>query len=115
MPTVLASEHPVARIEHHCQLCGRTIEPGEKYNRQRNIGDDGPYVFKACAHCHALTVVTTATESANYYGEGYTADDLLEWEPGTVWEARLRAQYRRKWRRLDGCLYPVPAAPEVTP
>jgi hypothetical protein len=107
-PLVLASENPVARKEHRCQLCYRTINPGERYNRQRNIGDDGPYVFKACAHCDALVKVSTVTEEANYWGEGYTADDFVEWRPSTMPEARWRAQYRRKWRRRDGALYPIP-------
>jgi hypothetical protein len=112
-PLVLASEHPVAKKEHCCNLCSRTIEPGERYNRQRNIGDDGPYVFKSCAHCDALTRVSSVTEDANFYGEGYTADDFFEWHPSTLHEARWRAQYRRKWRRRDGDLYPVPTAKDA--
>ena len=106
-PLVLASENPVARIEHKCQLCWRTIGPGERYNRQRNIGDDGPYVFKACAHCHAYVLLTSLTD---WCDDGYTADDLVEYEPGSIVEARWRAQHRRKWRRRDGTLYPIPKA-----
>jgi hypothetical protein len=81
MPLVLASENPVARKEHRCQLCNRTIEPGERYNRQRNIGDDGPYVFKACAHCHAYVRLA---DIAGYCDDGYTADDVWEYEPAGV-------------------------------
>jgi hypothetical protein len=103
---VLASETPLARKEHRCHLCFRTIESGEQYNRQRNIGDDGPYVFKACAHCHAY--VQQIINALDYYGEGYTAEDLIEYEPGSITEARWRAQYRRKWRRRDGGLYSTP-------
>lgn len=114
-PIVLASENHVARKQHRCELCGRTIEPGERYNRQRNIGDNGPCVFKSCAHCEALVTLTTATEDADYWGEGYTTDDIWEWQPGNIWEARLRAQWRRRWRRRDGSLYDVPTPPEVTP
>lgn len=106
-PLVLASDWPVARIEHHCQLCGRTIQPGEKYNRQRNVGDDGPYVFKACAHCHAYVKLAGI---ADWCDDGYTADDVWEYEPGDMTEARWRAQHRRKWMRRDGALYPIPEA-----
>jgi hypothetical protein len=104
-PVVLASENPVARVEHGCQLCGRTIEPGERYNRQRNIGDDGPYVFKACAHCNAYVRLT---DLSSWCDDGYTIDDVYEYEPCTMREARWRAQHRRKWRRRDGSLYPIP-------
>ena len=78
--------------------------------RQRNIGDDGPYVFKSCAHCNALIKVSSVIESADYYGEGYTIDDFQQWEPNTIQEARWRAQYRRKWKRRDAALYPIPGA-----
>ncbi len=105
-------EAPQRREIGHRTIDGRAIEPGEQYDRQRNIGDDGPYVFKACAHCEELRKVSTVTENADYFGEGYTADDYWEWEPSTVWEARLRAQFRRKWRRRDGSLFPLPVAPE---
>lgn len=106
-PLVLASENPVARIEHKCQLCYRTIEPGEQYNRQRNIGDDGPYVFKACAHCDAYVRLAGI---ANWADDGYAADDVWEYPPANIREARWRAMYRRKWRRRDGGLYPIPDA-----
>lgn len=105
---IIASENPVARLTHRCCLCNRQIMPGERYNRQRNIGDDGPYVFKACAHCHALTRVSNILDAVDYYGEGYIEDDFQEWEPGTVQEARWKVQYNRKWQRRDGALYPIP-------
>jgi hypothetical protein len=42
--------------------------------------------------------------------DGYTEADFVDWEPASIQEARWRAQYRRKWRRRDGRLYPVPGA-----
>lgn len=107
-PLVLADDNPVARKEHGCQLCGRTIEPGERYSRQRNIGDDGPYVFKACAHCHAYVRLSEIAEWCD--DVGYTADDMWEYEPRNITEARWRAQHRRRWRRRDGGLCPIPGA-----
>ena len=54
--TVLAEERPVARKAHHCDVCLGTIGAGDRYLRQRNVGDDGPYVFKAHALCWSLSL-----------------------------------------------------------
>lgn len=109
MSTVLASEHPVARKEHECSLCHRTIRPGERYNRQRSIGDDGPYVFKDCAHCEALVKALNDDEGDWFdYYEGYTEWDVAEFEPTTMRTARLKVMWKRQWRRRDGALYPIP-------
>ena len=53
---VLAEERPVARKTHFCEVCLGTIGAGDRYLRQRNVGDDGPYVFKAHALCWALSL-----------------------------------------------------------
>lgn len=109
--TVIASENPVARKEHQCALCGRTIRPGERYNRQRNVWDGDPYVFKSCAHCHWLVTKgcpDSLREFIDWADEGYTTDTIWDWEPSTVAEARLLVGFRRKWTRRDGSLYPVP-------
>jgi hypothetical protein len=103
--------NPVARRDHRCQLCSREIQSGERYNRQRNIGDDGPYVFKACAHCTAMVKVLNEIEGDWYDDwEGYSYTDLLEFDPSAIYTARLRVMFRRGWRRRDGSLYPVPGA-----
>lgn len=109
MTLLLASEHPVARKEHTCSMCRRTIEPGERYNRQRCIGDDGPYVFKDCAHCSALVAILHAVEGDWYDTDfGYTEYDVAELDPTTIRTARLKVMWKRHWRRRDGALYPVP-------
>lgn len=103
MPLTLADETPTARKEHWCQLCGRIIRLGETYHRQRNIGDDGPYVFKNCRHCEAILPLIDYDP-----GFGYTEDDYSQWEPTTLAELRWKVQLNRKWTRRDGALYPVP-------
>ena len=109
MSLLLASEHPVARVMHRCDLCQRLINPGERYNRQRVIGDDGPYVFKDCAHCEAAVKILNEVEGDWYDSEfGYSAYDFAEFDPTTIQTARLRAMWKRQWRRRDHELYPVP-------
>ena len=104
---ILDSVRPVARKTHQCLLCFRTIQPGEKYQRQRSIGDDGPYTFTACAHCDALATLIDVWGRCDQDG-GYTAEDIAETEPQSIEEARWLVQWRRKWRRRDGALYEIP-------
>lgn len=107
MTTVLHESTPRARKLHRCDLCNRDIDAGETYHRQRSIYDGEPYVFKGCGHCMAL--VRVIDESHDYwYDDGYTADSLSEVDPANMREARFLVQWRRKWRRRDGGLYPAP-------
>lgn len=104
--TLLDSAWPRARVAHVCEMCGRRIDPGEKYQRQGCVYDGRAYTFKCCAHCDALLRLFPDTvENAD---DGYTAENLWEWEPRTIPAARLRAQVRRRWRNLAGDLYPIP-------
>lgn len=98
---------PKARTEHTCSLCSRTIEPGEVYNRHRMIGDDGPYVWKQCAHCIAL-MVTYGAEIVWDWHEGWSDEDVHEWEPGTPEGHQAQADWRNRWRGPDGALVSVP-------
>jgi hypothetical protein len=51
---VLRRSEPVARKEHRCHECGRTIRVGEKYVREATVceGALGDEVF--CADCESL-------------------------------------------------------------
>ena len=111
MTTFLGSTNPVARKEHYCDLCNRIITPGERYNRQCNVGDDGLYTFRACGHCQALIRAFNG-ESDWWYDTdfGYSYEDIADYRPGSVATARLLIGWRRKWRRRDGSLYPLPEA-----
>lgn len=107
---LLGRTRPVARKQHRCSLCGRIIQPGETYDRQACVWDDGLYAFKNCAHCYALVALRLPSlqECIDYADDGYTTDTIAEWEPTTIAEARLRVQFLRHWTRRDGHLYDVP-------
>lgn len=107
-PTVLHEGWRLATTQHRCQLCGRTIGPGERYFVQTNKGDDGVYAWKECEHCLSLLRETTALCDCDLYGEGYGPDTVVDWEPVDLRELRLKALWRKQWRRKDGTLYPVP-------
>lgn len=106
--TVIWDSEPVARKAHQCEDCGRRIDPGELYLRQRVLGDDGPYTWKRCAHCRAL-VALYYDEMAFDWHEGVGADDISEWEPATPESREHKRQWLDKWRS-DGKLYPIPTA-----
>ena len=109
MPVWLSDTKPKARKSHKCQLCFRIIEPGERYVRSAHIGDDVPYTFKACLHCDAYVPEIDLLGQMADPWDGYTAEDLIEYRPRNMTEARWWVQHRRKWRRHDGSLYPIPA------
>lgn len=107
-PTVLSEGWRHATVQHRCQLCGRVIESAERYRAQTNKGDDGIYTWKECIHCVGLVHETTVLCDADLWGEGYGPDTVIDWEPVDLRELRLKALWRKQWRRKDGALYPVP-------
>jgi hypothetical protein len=113
-----------ARIQHRCDECGRTIEPGELYDRAAGLGWEQAahwWTWKTCWHCCA------AREWLRIVCEGWLYESVREdleehweesWEYRTVWLGRAILGMRRQWRRRDGGLLPVlpmPSARVVNP
>lgn len=96
---------PVARKPHACDMCRRTIHPGEKYRRGAGMDGSSAWTWKECAHCAALVTVAWRR---SHLDEGYTEELFHDFEPQSIAEARVRAPMRRQWARCDGSLYPVP-------
>jgi len=96
---------PVARKEHRCELCRRTIRPGEKYRRGVGLDGSTAFTFKECRHCRAVMDLADPTAGDSEYD----FDVLGEWDPYGVTETRWKVQWARGWERRDGDLYPVPA------
>lgn len=96
---------PKARRPHRCWMCSRTIEPGETYRRSAGMDGGTAWTWIECAHCAELVRVAYRRV---WDSDGYDEALLVDFEPESIAEARVLAQYRRKWRRRDGSLYPVP-------
>ena len=98
---------PTARKPHPCELCRRTIRPGERY--LRGVGMDGitAWTWRECAHCDAIRDLARAYGADGADGE-YSLDVIAEWEPQTPSQLRALVLWRRQWTRRDGSLYPVP-------
>ena len=102
----ISQSRPKARMAHKCMWCYRTIDPGEVYNRAWNVIDgETPYTWINCAHCLAFVTLCGVED---WDGNGITDECLIEYEPFTMRGLRLKALHRKKWRRKDGTLYPVP-------
>lgn len=104
MSIVLETVTPTARIHHQCSDCGRTIQPGETYQRQRGIHEGDPYTWKACRQCAYIASQLWATRHFDDDGL-YLPDvdwlDVITWSIG--W-ALLARGFQRRWRNDDGSL-----------
>lgn len=97
---------PIARKVHHCDMCGREILPGERYERGAGFDGGTAWTWKECEHCQAL--IKVYPEILDWTDEGYNSDDILEWEPRT-WLGRMRKmRWSHKWRHGNGDLALVP-------
>lgn len=106
--TTLSRSQPVARKPHGCGWCGRTIQPGEKYDRASYIWEDGQlYTWAGCLHCLEFIRII-GWHVLDPDAEGVSEDDLNEWEPASLFELRLKALWRKNWARRDGTLYAIP-------
>jgi hypothetical protein len=115
-----------ARKPHHCDECGRTIDPGETYWYQSGAMDGQASTIKMCRHCDAiidLGVKLTGCPRYWYIGTlldldpeigfvgnilGDEGHDLGEAERGLMLSAHAAA--RRGWRDEQGGLLPLPEA-----
>lgn len=99
--------HPVARKEHHCCECRRTIRVGERYYRMEGAYDGKWSTYKVCQHCDSLGNFMRAlcegwpfgwlhSELVDHWREGYASIPL----------GRLIAGMRLQWH--DGA-DPVPS------
>lgn len=103
--------HPTARKPHHCETCNRTIQTGETYMRGSGYGDGEAFTWKECAHCDVFVQLVTL----RLREEEYSFDVIAQWdEPHTIAEARVRAQWKRRWTNRAGHLYPIPNLVIVT-
>lgn len=109
MSTTLSDKHHKARIAHYCDLCSRRIEPGETYRRVRVVDAGEAWTSWGCEHCEALSVLLGPWLDQ---GEGISEDDIGEFEPSTIAEARLWIYWKRQWRTRNGDLRPVPRTPD---
>lgn len=100
----------VARKQHKCYECGRTIQPGERYEYAFGIGDGRAWHMPTCPHCLAIREWVEAHVPCSCWSHGHMLEDVgndvdAYWHeaPGFLmgYLRRLAAQKRaRGWRRV---------------
>ena len=104
---VLSAEWRRARKLHGCFLCGRTIAVGERYHYQFQVDCGDAVPWQSCEHCQVYAHLIFQTDQWDD-DRGLDFDTADDFEPRTWAEVRIKVMYRRRWRRLDGALMPVP-------
>ncbi len=115
----------LARKQHCCCECRRTIEPGEKYQYAFGIWDGGPpSTFHTCGHC--MIAQRWLIEECGGWMFGGVEEDIADHiiGAGSVFDAthgygsgpsRLVVSMRRKWRRFsEEGLMSFPKVPAVS-
>lgn len=106
---LFSSKERRAAKEHRCIDCDRTITKGETYHYSTGLFDGNWSTHHVCGHCIAAGWWLEAVcggwlyehigqETEDHWDEGY--QDLIV--------GRLIVGHRRKWRRWDGTLMPIP-------
>lgn len=119
---VIDSGERKARKSHACQECRRSIDPGEVYRYWVQTSDYGIERHKMCAHCWAsIDIAATITGCPRQWwwgmvfnvhsDESFMGDIVMNHELSVSqlrFVVRCDRNARRRWRRKDGSLLPVP-------
>jgi hypothetical protein len=84
------------------------IQPGETYRRSAAMDGGTAWTWRECAHCEVLLQWLVRTDALWGGDDGYSQDSVVEWEPESLSDLRLKACWKQKWTRRDGALMPVP-------
>lgn len=115
----------VARVDHKCLECNRTITPGERYHWWKGVYDGDFQMSKMCAHCWGtIELGAGLTGCPKQWNWEYVHDldmeigfvgNCLEDEGHDLGQAdryrllRTVIGRRQQWRTRTGDLLPLPA------
>lgn len=108
-----STHRPKARTSHQCEECGRTIDPGERYERTAAVWEGDFFTNIACQHCAVARVLVDEVDG--YYNEGYYGglstwiSDLSD-DYSNDWVPNVRDGFYARWRDASGELWPLPTA-----
>ena len=106
------SGHRVARKDHQCMDCFRTIHKGERYHYATGLADRRWCEMKLCQHCEAAA--EWLREVCNGFLYGGIGEELEEhWDEDLTFRSKALGMavlgHKRQWQtfRRDG-LMPIP-------
>lgn len=110
-PSVYSERERIARKDHKCGECGRTILKGEPYQFVSGVWDGRANSYKTCSHCCVVQewlmrecsgfMFSMIGEDIEDHARDYSRIDLF----------RLRVGMRHQWRTRKGRPMQIPAVP----
>ena len=111
-PTVGWSEtFRLARKDHWCGECGRTITAGEHYWYASGVSDHRGFSAKTCEHCHVMSEWLVNNCMGYIYSQ--QVEDFREHSEACLPMLRIVVGARRKWKSFadPARLLPLPVYP----
>lgn len=116
--SVYRASRPVARKEHRCEECGRTIPKGERYFYAFGVTDGYGCSFYYCAHCEVACDWLAKNCGGFIHGGNAVTEDIhehIEEYPASRFGlCRLEIGIKRGWRGwASDKLLRVPSLPKA--
>jgi hypothetical protein len=113
--TMLSTADPVARKEHKCRECFRTIQAGERYHVDRFVFEGRLEAHKVCSHC-MVAREWLSTECGGWLFGGVEEDIREHVHNGaySIGVYRMAVGMAWKWRTPSGKMLPIPSVPKTT-
>lgn len=94
-PAQIYEQHIIksARAKHACAECGRSILPGERYERTFGMWENQISVFKTCQDCLNIRQFVKNSVPCFCWAHGSMLDDAKE---------AIEAAYDRAWNEVKG-------------
>ena len=100
-PTFWNVSEPIAKKQHKCCECKRTIQAGEKYKRQFGVWDGRAEAFKMCKFC--IEPASWLVSECGGYPLGDLKTEIEEhaFEYKKMFLYRWLINIREGWKRKD--------------
>lgn len=105
MSYYFTDSHPTARVPHRCEVCGDTIQKGEKYRRGAGMDGNTAWTWIECLYCERVAQ-RYGRETGASSGDEYDAICVIEWLQDE-YPIEL-SQMRARWRTPEGERLPLP-------
>ena len=102
MVTTIKDSHPIAKKEHICELCGCTINKGQKYYRQTNVYDGRIYDWVEHEECREIASELDMFGECDY-DEGLSSDLFKEILNDYIYQEHIAEDWQGLTRYEEVC------------